>query len=151
MTHVRRAGSGDARSIGQLLYEFNLELGVPTPSADFLGTRFAELAARDDVELLLVGEDPVGFAFLTFRPTPYAEGPLAQLEDLFVRKVERGRGLGSALMAAAIEAARERGSHEIHASVDEVDVAARRFYRNHEFLTVLPGTDYRVFNYQRKV
>lgn len=150
MTEVRRAVESDAPDVGQLLYEFNLELGIATPSAHVLGERFASILTGGDAAVL-IAERAAGFAFLTFRPTPYHDGPLAQLEDLFVRASERGQGIGSALMIAAVREARERGSADVHANVDEVDIAARRFYRNHDFLTVLPGTDYRVLHYQRAV
>ena len=60
--------------------------------------------------MLLAGDDePVGFALLTLRPTPYFDGPLAQLEELYVRPHLRNQGLGTALLEAAIRMVGEQG------------------------------------------
>lgn len=150
---VRRAGPDDAAVVGQLLFDFNAEFESPTPTADELATRFRRLLAEDDVVVLLAGaDDPVGFALLTLRPTPYHDGPLAQLEELYVRPPLRDRRIGSALMEHAIALLRERRVGEVHINVDEVDTATRRFYEQRfGFVNVEPGTDYRMLCYLREL
>jgi GNAT superfamily N-acetyltransferase len=78
--------------------------------------RFARLLDRDDVIVLLTGSDqnPTGFAFLTLRPTPYYDGPLAQLEELYVRPERRDQGRGTALLQTAIRLVSEHDGGEIH-------------------------------------
>lgn len=150
---ITTATAEHAVAVGRLLYDFNAEFGAATPSAEDFGRRFAPLLGRDDVIVLLTGpgDDPTGFAFLTLRPTPYYDGPLAQLEELYVRPHLRGGGLGTALLLAAIEAVRARGSEEMHIGVDEVDVDTRRFYERHGFTNIEPGEDYRMLLYLREL
>ena len=93
----------------------------------------------------------LGFAYLTLRPTPYFDGTVAQLEELYVRPHLRGRGIGTALLQRALVLCRERSAGEMHINVDEVDTDARRFYERHGFLNVLPGTGYRMLFYEREL
>ena len=63
--------------------------------------------------------------------TPQAVLRCAELEDLFVREQERGRGVGTALLAAAEEAARAAGATRLGFAVtvgNPANSAARRLY-----------------------
>ncbi len=152
MTHLHRAQPAEAGLVGRLLSDFNTEYGSPTPDAATFARRFEELLAREDVVVLLVGatgED--GFAYLTVRPTPYHDGTLAQLEELYVVPRLRDRGLGTALLTAAVEEVRRLGAGEVHINVDEVDTDTRRFYERHGFTNIEPGEDYRMLCYLREL
>ena len=140
---VFRADATHAGAVARLLFDFNTEFDTTGPGTDVLAARFARLLQRDDVVVLLTGsgDSPTGFAFLTLRPTPYYDGPLAQLEELYVRPDLRDRGQGTALLQTAIRLIREDGGGEIHINVDEVDTDTRRFYERHGFLNVEPGAD----------
>jgi GNAT superfamily N-acetyltransferase len=149
---VRRATVADAATTGRLLFDFNTEFESPTPSAAEFSARFADLLPRDDVIVLLAeAPEPVGFAYLTLRPTPYGDGPLAQLEELYVRPELRDHGIGTRLLLAALDEVRERGAIEMHINVDEVDVDTRRFYERHGFTNIEPGEDYRMLFYLREL
>ena len=50
------------------------------------------------------------------------------MEDLFVRPEPQGRGLGRALVEAALQRARERGCLRVELDVDEDNRAARALY-----------------------
>ncbi|RYE78475.1 MAG: GNAT family N-acetyltransferase [Myxococcales bacterium] len=143
---VRLATPDDADTVGRMLHDFNVEFETPTPSAAFFGARFADLLGRDDVVVVLAG-DGDGFAYLTLRPTPYDDGPLAQLEELYVVPGLRDQGIGTALLALAVAEVRRRGAVEMHINVDEVDVDTRRFYERHGFTNISPGFDYRMLCY----
>lgn len=149
---VRNAEIDDAALVGELLYEFNTEFDSPTPAAAEFALRFRGLLGLDDV-LVLVAErvdgEPVGFALLTFRPTPYFDGPIAQLEELYVRPAVRDRGAGTALITDALRQASRRNAGEMLINVDEVDADARRFYERHGFVNVEPGETYRMLCYLR--
>lgn len=146
---IRRAGPDDAAAVGRLLWDFNTEFDAPTPTASEFAGRFARLLALDDVIVLLAGaQEPTGFALLTLRPTPYYDGPLAQLDELYVQPSLRGRGIGSGLLNRAIRVCRERKAGELHINVDEVDTGARRFYERHGFSNVVSGTDSRMLFYE---
>ncbi|WP_141843287.1 GNAT family N-acetyltransferase [Humibacillus xanthopallidus] len=150
-----------------MLRDFNDEFETSGPTAAEFTTRFRSLLMRDDVLVLLaeadlhdgpVGPDgpdahpiPVGLALLTLRPTPYHDGPLAQLEELYVRPTLRDRGIGTLILVDALRRVSERGAGEMHINVDEIDVDTRRFYERHGFANIEPGTDYRMLCYVREL
>lgn len=150
---VRRASTAQAGMIGRLLFDFNTEFDTAGSSAEEFAARFARLLERDDFVVLLSGndQDPTGFAVLTLRLTHYFDGPLAQLEELYVRPELRDQGIGTALLEAAIRLVRERHGGEMHINVDEVDTDARRFYERHGFVNIEPGADYRMLCYLREL
>lgn len=152
---VRLATSADAFVVGGLLFDFNTEFDTPTPTAADFGDRFTTLLARPDVFVVLA-EDPAtgdatGFGLLTLRPTPYGDGPLAQLEELYVVPPLRDQGIGTALLTRAVAEVEERGGIEVHINVDEVDVDTRRFYERHGFTNIQPGEDFRMLCYLREL
>jgi GNAT superfamily N-acetyltransferase len=112
---VLRAASAESAVVGRLLWEFNEEFSFDGPGAAELAGRFTNLLDRDDVVVLLSGsrEDPTGFAFFTLRPTPYYDGPLAQLEELYVKPHLRDQGVGTALLSAAVDLVRSVHGGEI--------------------------------------
>ncbi|TWG92608.1 L-amino acid N-acyltransferase YncA [Nocardioides sp. J9] len=150
---VRLATPTDAGVVARLLFDFNTEFESPTPTVEDLTPRFARLLARDDVLVVLAEEDrrPTGFGYLTLRPTPYGDGPLAQLEELYVVPALRDGGLGTALLTRAVDEVLARGAIEVHINVDEVDTDTRRFYERHGFTNIQPGEDYRMLCYIREL
>lgn len=152
-TAITRAGAAHAGAVGRLLHAFNTEFSTPTPTAEEFTTRFARLLERDDVLVLLAGDpgDPVGFAYLTLRPSAYTDGPLMQLEELYVVPARRGTGVGTALVRELLRRARALGCGEVHVGVDEADADARRFYERHGFSNLEVGTDERMLLYLREL
>jgi GNAT superfamily N-acetyltransferase len=91
---------------------------------------------------LLVGQPAAGVAMLSFRLNVWYKGPVAILDELYVRPGLRGRRLGSALLAAACDLVRGRGGELIEINVDGDDTDARRFYEARGFSNTEPnGTD----------
>ncbi|MDQ3859173.1 MAG: GNAT family N-acetyltransferase [Actinomycetota bacterium] len=83
--------------------------------------------------VLLAGGGPDGFAELRFRPSLYTGALDAYLEELYVVPERRGRGLGRALLEAAMDNAREHGAAHIDLGTGEEDVAARSLYESAGF------------------
>jgi ribosomal protein S18 acetylase RimI-like enzyme len=127
---VRRADLADAETIGRLLHDFNSEFREPTPGPRALVRRVRELLAAGDITVLLGGGGPHGLAVLRFRPAIWAQALDCYLEELYVVPERRGRGLGRALMEAAIEAARDAGAYHMDLGTSEDDVAARALYES---------------------
>ena len=149
MSMVRRATVEDAEVLGRLLWDFNTEFDSETDDADVLARRFARLLALDGVLAVLAEDDgeAVGFALVTLRPAIWFDGPVSQLEELYVVPRLRDRGIGTQVLDLCRELARELGSPEMHINVDEVDVDTRRFYERHGFRNIEDGTDYRMLCY----
>jgi ribosomal protein S18 acetylase RimI-like enzyme len=57
----------------------------------------------------------------------------AEIEDLYVTEVERGRGFGSALLRRAEEEAEAGGAAGLGFAVEVENVGARRFYARHGY------------------
>jgi len=145
----RVADPADAAVVAELLHDFNVEFGTPTPGVEVLTERLRALLARDDIVALLAGEPAVAVALLTFRPGPWYPGPVGLLEELYVRPDLRGRGIGHAVLERAMAVARERGTQELQINVDEGDTGARRFYERHGFSNTEPGQADRLLFYFR--
>jgi ribosomal protein S18 acetylase RimI-like enzyme len=149
-TSVRMATAADAGHAAQLLHDFNLEFGDPTPSVPALSRRLTQLIEGGETVLLLGGAGPDCVAVLRFRPAIWSESLECYLAELYVVPHQRGRGLGRALMAAALKTARDRGADTMEINVDEPDLPARRLYESLGFTNRGAGGDLMLF-YEREL
>ena len=130
---MRIASVADAGVVAGLLDQFNREYNTPTPGPAMLGARLERLLSSGSVVALLAGEPAVGLALLTLRPNVWYEGAVASLDELYVVPDERRHGIGTALLNAAEEECRQRGSELLEINVDGEDTDARRFYERHGY------------------
>jgi GNAT superfamily N-acetyltransferase len=151
VTAPRVAEPADAAIVAELLDAFNVEFDTPTPGAEMLARRLRQMLARDDVVAVLAGEPAVAVGLLTFRPSVWDAGPVALLEELYVRPRLRGRKIGHTMLEHAMALARLRGSETFEINVDEGDVDARRFYEAHGFANTEPGESERLLYYHRRL
>ena len=127
---VRLARPADAQAVGGLLHEFNREFGDPTPGPAWLGERIDQLLREGECDVLLVGDGPDGLAVLRFRQAIWSEALECYLAELYVVPERRGRGLGRALMQAALALARSRGADHMDLGTAENDAIARALYES---------------------
>jgi ribosomal protein S18 acetylase RimI-like enzyme len=127
---VREGGPADAPAIGTLLHDFNTEFDEATPGVEKLAKRIAQLLEEGQTAVLLAGPGPDGLAVLRFRPGIWTESLECYLAELYVAPARRRRGLGRALMEAAIELASTRGADYMDLGTSESDVAARALYES---------------------
>jgi GNAT superfamily N-acetyltransferase len=153
VSEVRRATPADADVLGRLLRDFNTEFDTETDDAEVLAGRFARLLGLPEIVAVLAEEDagdgrsPVGFALVSLRPAIWFDGPVSQLEELYVVPRLRSHGIGTRVLDLARRLVRELGSPEMHINVDEVDADTRRFYERHGFRNIEAGADYRMLCY----
>lgn len=138
---IRRATPGDAPLVARLLHDFQREYDEPSPDLETLGERYAELIRNREMTVLLAGDGPDGFAQLRLRPWVYSPGLHAYLEELYVVPGQRGRGLGRALLEAAMEQARGEGATHMELGTSETDRAARALYESAGFVNREGGPD----------
>jgi ribosomal protein S18 acetylase RimI-like enzyme len=82
---------------------------------------------------------------LTFTPSLSYQGSWrATIESVRTASALRGRGIGAALMAAAIERARERGCALVQLSTNKARSDARRFYERLGFVATHEGMKLRL-------
>lgn len=125
---VRRAAHDDAEAVGRLLHDFNTEYDEATPGPDRLAERIRRLLAEGGTTVLLGGPGPDGLAVLRLRTSIWTEGLECYLAELYVVPGRRGRGLGRALMVAAMDEARRAGADYMDLGTSEDDTAARALY-----------------------
>jgi ribosomal protein S18 acetylase RimI-like enzyme len=128
---VRVAEKHDAEAVGRLLHDFQTEFAEETPGPSAIAERVRELIGSAETVVLLAGaRAPDGLAVLRLRPSLYRRALECYLAELYVTPERRGRGLGRALMEAAIEEARRRGADYMDLGTSESDVAARKLYES---------------------
>jgi len=96
---------------------------------------FRRFVAPSDDGLLLgawVGDDLVGFACLYWMFSSTHAAEIALMNDLFVAEGQRGKGIGSALIEAAVDAARERGMRHLEWLTAVDNHRAQRLYERTE-------------------
>ena len=125
---IRGAGVADAPEVARLLHDFNTEFSDPSPGVAVLTERTRRLIATGEMTALLGGDRPDGIAVLRFRPSFWTGALDAYLEELYVAPPQRGRGLGRALLEAALELARNAGAARMDLGTNEDDTAARALY-----------------------
>jgi len=130
---VRLARASDADAVGQMLCDFNREYDDPAPEPGWLASRIRTLLAEGDTAVLLVGTGPDGVAVLRFRSAIWSDALECYLAELYVRPAMRGRGLGRALLAGAIDHARYRGANYMDLGTAETDEVARKLYESFGF------------------
>jgi len=149
-THpVRVAGPDDSALIGRLLHDFNQEFNDESPGPAALAERLRSLMAGGETVVLVGGEEPAGLAVLRFRPAIWSKGLECYLAELYVAPHRRGRGLGRAIMEAALDYARRRGADSMDIGVDEPDLVARNLYESLGFTNREGGDGPLMFVYER--
>ncbi|MEV6596192.1 GNAT family N-acetyltransferase [Actinoplanes sp. NPDC051346] len=148
---VREMTAADTATVAELLDAFNREFDTPTPGAAVLAGRLPALVAGGRLAVLLTGEPAAGVAVLSFRPNVWSDGPVALLDELYVRPKLRGRRYGHALLEAACRLARGRGAEVLEINVDGEDTDARRFYEAHGFTHTEPGASEPMYFYYREL
>ena len=137
MSEVWRAEPHEAETVARLLVAFRDHNGHDWPSANAILATVERLIEQPETEYLLVCADadsaPVGVCQLRFRLSVWTAAPDCWLEDLFVEGPARGSGCGAALVAAALERARERGCRRIELDTNEDNEPALALYHRFGF------------------
>jgi ribosomal protein S18 acetylase RimI-like enzyme len=127
---IRLAGVEDAGDVAQLLHDFNTEYDEPTPLVPVLAERVAELLTEEAIVVLLADRPPTGLGILRLKPSLWSQAADAYLEELYVAPEQRGKGIGKALLQAAIDTAREAGADHFELTTGEDDKEARALYES---------------------
>ena len=127
---VRRLRPEDHDAWRPLWDAYNRFYRSPQPLAVTEQT-FARLCESGGPLLGLVADDDgrlTGLAHLVFHPSTWSRGPYCYLEDLFVAREARGRGVGEGLFAAVYAEADARGAQRVYWHTQEYNAPARSLY-----------------------
>jgi GNAT superfamily N-acetyltransferase len=142
-TQIRPATAGDLDTLVALMRDFYREDGDPF-DAGASRAAFAALLAESSWGRVLVAEEDgtaVGYVALTLGFSLEFGGHDAFVDDLYVAPAHRGRGFGTALLAACEETCRKLGVRALHLAVKPSNRAAvlygRRGFRDrpHRLMT----------------
>jgi GNAT superfamily N-acetyltransferase len=125
------------------------ERALDRVSATEEGLRLTLFGSRLYAEAIIAYQNnqPVAFAIYFFSYTSFSALPSLYLEDIFVRPVARGSGVGRALFAFLAQKAIEGNCARMEWSVLNWNQAAIRFY---EKLDAEPVRDWTVFHLSRE-
>ena len=148
---IRRAEPRDARPLAAVA-AVTFPLACPPHTTDeakaaFIAENLSETSfegylADTDRALFLatVDDEPVGYTMLVFGEPQDRDvaaaitvRPTAELSKIYTLPGQHGQGVGAALMAASLEAARERGAAAVWLGVNEENGRANRFYEKNGF------------------
>jgi GNAT superfamily N-acetyltransferase len=105
--------------------------GVERPDDDRNLAFFGQFLEPSQAGLVLGAWDDgtlVGFACLYWTFPSVSAADIALMNDLFVAAEARGKGVGRALIEAAVEAARDKGCHHLEWYTAPDNVTAQRLY-----------------------
>ena len=129
---IRSATPADVPLILRLIRELaayeKLAHEVVATEADLAATLFGA-TPRAEVVLASSGGEDVGFALFFHNYSTFLGRPGIYLEDLFVRPVARGKGVGRALLAHLAQEAVARGCGRLEWAVLDWNADAIGFYR----------------------
>jgi GNAT superfamily N-acetyltransferase len=126
----------EAETVARLLVGFRDHYGRSEPRDEKFLEGVERLIVRPDTDYLLAAAgdaEPGGVCQLRYRYGLWTAKEDCWLEDLFVTESQRRAGLGEALVAAAIERARERGCGRIELDVSEQNPGAWALYERMGF------------------
>lgn len=131
MTSIRRATAADIPALVPLLVELFAQEAEFTPAPELQRRGLAAIIAEPSVGTILIAEEDgraVGMANLIYTVSTALGGRVAILEDMIVTKAARAGGRGTAILNAALDAARADGCLRVTLLSDRDNTAAHRFY-----------------------
>ena len=132
---TRRASIGDLDVLLPLFLGY-LAFYQRDHPADAVGNFLADRIGNGQsvVFLALLDGRAVGFTQLYPSFASLALKPGWILNDLFVEQAQRGRGVARALMACALQLARETGAREIFLQTARSNASAQRLYESLDYV-----------------
>jgi ribosomal protein S18 acetylase RimI-like enzyme len=145
----------EAAAVAGLLVEFRNWNGGDWPSENSFLASVERLIDRGEAEFLLGSVDDdspaAGVCQLRYRFSVWVAADDCWLEDLYVTQAARGRGVGRALVAAAIDRATVRGARRIELDTKEANGLARGLYESLGFRRDSKGGDGEDLFYGRRL
>lgn len=126
---IRAAKIGDEDDIVSLIHQLAESAGEASPlKADYLATYWRAPGSR--ILLAEVDSQIAGLLSYSVRPDLYHAGDSAYIENLVVADGWRGKGIGSALMKAALAEIEAAGCAEVSIATMPDNDGAQRLYRS---------------------
>ena len=139
---VRTAVPGDAPVVARLLAGGSIRAAEDPEDPRPYRRAIEEIAANPPGAVLVAeaGAQVVGVCqLLVFRHLQERGGLCAEIESMHVSESRRSEGIGSVLLAAALERARAAGCYRVQLTSNKARLDAHRFYLRHGFVASHEG------------
>lgn len=135
MVRLEPPGPGDLLTLRKFARAFHAEDGHPLTRSGSRALRQLVEGTPHALAFLVYGGSaaPIGYVVVALGFSVQHGGVDSFLDDLYIRPADRGRGLGSQVLAQLRAALRPRGVKAMHLGVMPANHGARRFYRRHGF------------------
>lgn len=133
---IRTAGPDDAPTVAAILAAGSLRASEDPTDVDAYRAALEELADGGPSRVMVAEVDGqvVGVCqLIVFRHLQERGGLCAEIESVHVEAGMRGRGIGAALLDAAVEEARAAGCYRVQLTSNKARTDAHRFYARHGF------------------
>lgn len=130
MLQIRRAEADDFMAVARLLTKLGRD-PITEETHDPFQRVYLRYIARADTHPMVAEWDGeiVGFTSLEFRDRLNRARPEAFIPDLIVTRSARGRGIGRALLEAAISVARQHGCYNVCLDTGHHRAEGHRLYK----------------------
>jgi ribosomal protein S18 acetylase RimI-like enzyme len=135
MTALTLARPDDLDRLAQLVAAFHEEAGITQDDTTRRAALTPLLEGSPHGVAYLIGpaRAPIGYVILSFGWSVRAAGLDAMVDELYIRRAVRGRGIGSEVMVALPKALSGAGLRSLHLQVRRDDEKARRLYEKLRF------------------
>jgi ribosomal protein S18 acetylase RimI-like enzyme len=132
---IHRAKPTDLGNLLDLLEKQFREHQIPFDAEEQISA-LGQLLDREDLGLVLLVEEEdqtIGFGVISFAWTLEHGGKSAWLDELYVQPEYRNEGLGSMIVAQALQEAKRSGCRALDLEVNAGNSRAERLYERHGF------------------
>ncbi|MFM7708293.1 MAG: N-acetyltransferase family protein [Gammaproteobacteria bacterium] len=131
---IRRAVPDDIPRLLPLVADYWRFEGIAGFEAKRVTHSLEQLLSTETSGAGWIADDDAGYLLVTRGFSLEYGGPIAAIDEFFVRPQRRGTGLGAALLTAAEEACRAAGCVRLELELGRGNDAARGFYARHGFM-----------------
>ncbi|KUF12392.1 GNAT family N-acetyltransferase [Pseudoponticoccus marisrubri] len=135
MKSLHLATPDDADRLLPLVAAFHAEMGFDSDAEAQAAAVGPLLDGSPHGAIWLIGprRAPVGYIAVTFGWSLEFGGLDGHVDEIFIRRAVRGRGMGGDALNGICKALKEAGVKALHLEVDREDETGQRFYRRARF------------------
>lgn len=123
--------------LAALIHQLAIEEGVEPAESEDIEIIVGALiqSGASDFLLATANDEPIGCLQIAYRLSTWQAGRYAYLEDFYLSKQARGRGVGTKLLDYALQRAESQNCDNIMLDVRTANTAAQRLYTRFGFAT----------------
>tara|TARA_B100000678_G_scaffold188337_1_gene157525 strand:+ start:918 stop:1397 length:480 start_codon:yes stop_codon:yes gene_type:complete len=136
MLQIRAVEAADNKELASLLRSILIEMGVPKVGTAYADTALDCMYETYDVnqaEYFVIEEDGTLLGGAGIAPLAKYEGPVCELQKMYISASLRGKGVGQRLMNTCLEFAKNQGFEQVYIETMPYMEAAQKLYKKTGF------------------